>query len=143
MKKILFILGIFLGIIGVFAYNELKDYLNRDEYEEYAGTYELFYVSKEYKVDDYEYYRIILEANGDCVVEYKEKDKDKEVTINGTYEIGDGEIILTTTYSAVKTTKTYDFVKGIDYQIHAKDMEVGQHTITAKFKRVSEENITE
>ena len=42
-----------------------------DKYAEYAGTYELYYMSGSFSLSNYEYYRIILKADGKCVIESK------------------------------------------------------------------------
>ena len=107
------------------------------KYKEYAGTYELYYVNGNASVNSFEYYNIILEANGDCVVEYKLKGTSMHVSTSGTFEVGEGVIYFYTEAGGTKVTEKYNFMIGTDYEIHMKDIKIGQFKITAKFKRVS------
>lgn len=138
MKKfIIMLLCLFslFSVVGCFDDDGVKKDDDEDDiYEEYAGTYNLYYMSGSFSLSDYEYYRIILKSNGKCIIEAKGSANSQEISSNATYEIKNDKIFIYSKVDGTKVTEEYDYVDG---EIHMNNQELMGYTITAKFKRDS------
>ena len=126
MKKILLVLVALFCMIGLTSCNK---------YEEYAGTYELYYMSGDLSVNMYDYYRITLSANGKCLVESKGAGNSQTYESEGTFDIEGDVIKIYTKYGLSTITETYDYING---EIHMVNQSVSGYTFTAKFRRNSQ-----
>lgn len=84
---------------------------------QYAGTYEMVSVSGTMTANGqtidldtslYEYYRIILKANGKAIVESKAATSGLAVEMEGEWEYKDNQIYLTTTTAGIKVIEIMD-----------------------------------
>ncbi len=92
------------------------------DYSELAGTYEVSTLSGEVNgvtinKSSYEYFRIILTANGKATVESKGAGGGVAYTATGTFTYADGKINVTTRNGSASATETYDYENG---KIHYK-----------------------
>ena len=58
-----------------------------EPYKDEAGVYELYYMSGDLNMSMYDYYRITLEADGDCLVESKGAYNSSIYSAEATFEI--------------------------------------------------------
>ena len=100
-------------------------------YEKEAGVYNL-YAMTGLDMSLYEYYRIILNADGTCVVESKGAGASQLYSSTATYSIADGKISIVTVSGATSITEVYDYVDG---EIHMPEQTISGITFSAKFKR--------
>ena len=100
------------------------------EYEDVAGTYECYEIkiNGQNYMSYYEYYRITLEANGDCLVESK---SGSAYEAKCTFEIKDSKIYVYTKNGFSKVTEIYDFVNNEIIM----DTELQGAKIYAKFRK--------
>ena len=105
-------------------------------YKEEAGVYELYYMSGDLNMSMYDYYRITLEADGDCLVESKGKYNSSIYSAEATFEIEDNKIYIVTKSGSASVTEVYDYVDG---EIQMNNQSIQGITFTAWFKRNIEE----
>jgi len=134
MKKIFYIVAILL-CLGTLTSCSLEKIFNPNKYAEYAGTYNLYYMSGSLNVNMYEYYRITLEADGDCIVESKGKNSSQEYKAVATFTIEDGKIKIFTKNGLAIITEVYDYVDG---EIHMLNQNISGYSFSAKFRRDAE-----
>ena len=125
MKKII---RLFTVVVLVGLCLSLTSCFNK--YKDVAGTYECYEirVNGQNYLSYYDYYRITLEANGDCLVESK---SGSEYSAECTFEIKDSKIYVYTRVGVAKVTETYDFINNEIIM----DTEVQGSTIYAKFRK--------
>lgn len=109
--------------------------------QEVAGTYELTSVSGNVNgvtisKNSYEYFRIILEANGNGTVQSKPAGVGAaKYEAKGTYVYEDGKIKMTTRNGSQSVTEEYDYADGvITYKVDTQGMK-----FTIKLTKVVEE----
>ena len=100
-------------------------------YEKEAGVYNLYSMTG-LDMSLYEYYRIILNADGTCVVESKAAGVSQLYSATATYSITDGKISIVTVSGPTSITEIYDYVDG---EIHMPEQNISGITFSAKFKR--------
>lgn len=123
MKKMVNLLLILMCLISL---NSCKS----NEYEEYAGVYDLYYVSDS-KSNIYDYYRIILEANGDCKIIYKLKTTSQILETKSKFELKYNRIKIYNKSFGSETAHEYDYINN---EIHMNTY-VDDFTFTMKFRR--------
>ena len=128
MKKILVMIFTLLLTLTISGCNLLEN----DKYAEYAGTYELYEASGAISMSSFDYYRIILKADGTCVIESKASMNSQEYHADATFDIADGKIKIYSKSGSTTVTETYDYVNG---EIHMLNQNLGGYTINAKFRR--------
>lgn len=98
------------------------------DYSELAGTYEVSTLSGEVSgvtvnKSNYEYFRLILTADGKATVESKGANGGAAYTATGTFTYADGKINLTTRNGSASVTETYDYENGkIRYKVDTEAM---------------------
>lgn len=106
VKVFLFVLGLVLltGLTGCETAN----------YEAEAGKYECYYITMNGQnvTSYYEYYNIILEVNGKCVVESKQVGASQTYEAKAKYSIADNKIKVVTSMLFFKVTEEYDYING-------------------------------
>ena len=126
----------FASLIALFSLAACADY------SEVAGTYEMTSISGTINgvavnKDMYEYFRIILEKNGNGTVQSKGTGVGTaayEAKGTFTYSAEEGKIRLTTKNGSASVTEEYDYVDGvITYKVDAQGMK-----FTVKFTLVVE-----
>ena len=98
----------------------------------HAGTYELYSMTGDLSLNDFEYYRITLEKNGDCLIESKSKIGGVEYSAEATYEINDDIIKIYTKTATATLTETFDFIDG---EIHMVNQVISGISYTAKLRK--------
>ena len=134
-KVIIFIFVMLVSAAAVFGFLKYRDSV---KYKEYAGTYEMYAAYGSVSLNDYEYYRIILEADGDCIVESKGKGISQEIRATATYEIKDNKIYIYSNTYGIKVTEIYDYIDGDVPEIHMLNQQIQGYTINIKLKKVSD-----
>ena len=109
---------------------------NSNKYEEQAGTYELYYASGSISLSNYDYWRIILKEDGTCVIESKGAYNSQIYSATATFEIAEEKIRIYTKNGTATITEEYDYIDG---EIHMINQQIQGYTITAKFRRNTEE----
>lgn len=106
-------------------------------YTEEAGIYECYEITingVDY-LSQYEYYRIILYADGSCVVESKGVGQSASYRADARFSIADGKITVVTTQGFASVTEVYDYVDGVIIM----DATAQGVTMHAKFARITAE----
>ena len=125
MKKVFVLLLVMVSFLSLAGCKRLKN-------REYAGTYELYYMSGSFSLSDFEYYTITLEKNGDCKIASKSPYNSQVYSATATYEVEDGKIYIYSKVGGATVTEVYDYVDG---EIHMLNQNLYGYTFTAKFKR--------
>lgn len=126
MKKILILVMMLLGIV--------IGGCEKNKYKEYSGTYNLYFMVGDLQLNDFEYYRIILEADGDCIIESKGRGNSQNYRAEATYDINQFQIKIYTKNGNSTITEEYLYTLG---EIHMLDQTVGGVNFSAKFRRTS------
>ena len=131
MKRFFIVISL---IICLFCFSSCQKENTYNEYEEYAGVYELYYTKGYLKMEMFEYYRITLTADGKYSVELKVSETQEVYTSEGSYKIF--QVTITFNPNSI-IPETYTYVNG---EIHMYDVEINgfdDYKYTAKFRRNS------
>lgn len=105
---------------------------NKNEFSEYAGTYNLYYMEGDLSLNNFDYYRITLEADGDCIIESKSKFNSQQYQAKATFEIKDNKIHIYSKNGGVTVTEIYDY---INEEIHMLNQTIDGISFSAKFTK--------
>lgn len=133
MRKICKLLVVLLVLITLTGCS--FDFLKEDKYAEEAGTYELYYAGGSISLSNYDYWRIILNADGTCVIESKGSNNSQSYSAEATYEIEDNKIRIFSKNGNATITEEYDYIDG---EIQMNNQQISGYTITARFRRATE-----
>lgn len=132
-NKGVFMKKIFL-IVLVFVFMGLLVACKRS-YKEEAGIYELYEMSGDLSLEDFSYYYIQLNEQGEVLVKSLGAHGDQEeYTAFGTFKISGSSIHIYTKVGFTRIKESYDYING---EIHMIDVYLEGYdiTFTAKFRR--------
>ncbi len=135
MKKFIFIITLFSCVLSLASCSFINKLFSDDKYKEEAGTYELYYASGAISKSNYDYWRIILEADGSCTVESKGAGNSQTYSATATFEIEGDKIKIYTKNGSATITEEYDYVNG---EIQMLNQQIQGYTFSAKFRRNTE-----
>jgi hypothetical protein len=128
MKKMLLLVGVILTAVMLYG-------CSAPNYEEEAGLYELYEMSGDVNLGNFQYYTIELFSDGSLTVKSKGSQVGAEIyQEEATYRIKDDKITITTKVGFTNIKEVYDYVDG---EIHMNNVELTEYDITfsAKFRR--------
>lgn len=127
MKKMLLLVGVILTAVMLYGCTP--------NYEEEAGLYELYEMTGDVNLGNFQYYTIELFEDGSLAVKSKGSQVGAEVYEEvASYRIKGDKITITTKVGFTNIKEVYDYVDG---EIHMNNVELTEYDITfsAKFRR--------
>jgi len=127
MKKLLLMVGVILTAVMLYGC--------KPNYVEEAGLYELYEMSGDVSLANFQYYTIELFEDGSVTVKSKGSQVGSELyEAVATYRIRSEKITITTKVGFSNVKEVYDYVDG---EIHMNDVTVPEYDVTfsAKFRR--------
>lgn len=129
MKRLFKGLMALLALVFVFALSSCG------KYKEEAGVYHLVEASGMVSLNQFEYYTIELEADGDCIIRSKGAGTGQSYEAKATFEIDGEKIMVYSKANGTTVTEEYDYIDGKIIM----DISMSGYKVYCVFERNTEE----